>query len=162
MATTLTAENLRVVVSESINLNGQQQGSNNTFTIGSISNVVKRIVTATTTEVGLLECVSALTSLGSAMLAGTFKLADVRYIRITNLDDTNFVQLICRSAGNHEFAIKLDAGQSWIVPMDNVGGAAAIIDANTSALTVALDDLADITVKADASSVDLEVFVAST
>ena len=161
MATRLTAENLRVVVSEQISLNGQQQGSTNSITIGSITNVVKRIVSATTTEVGLLECVSALTSLGSAMLAGTFKKADVRYIRVTNLDDTNFVQLVCRIAGNHEYCVKLDAGQSWIAPMDNVGGAAAVMDANTSALSVSLDDLADITVKADTATVDLEVFVAS-
>ena len=45
--------------------------------------------------------------------------------------------------------------------MDNVGGAAAVMDANTSALSVSLDDLADITVKADTATVDLEVFVAS-
>ena len=162
MATTLTSSNLRVMVSEHINLNGVNHGATNAKVFGSISNVVKRIVTATTTEVGLIEFRAALTSLGSAMLAGTFQLANVRYVRVTNLDDTNFVQLICRSTGNHELCVKLDAGQSWIAPMDNVGGTAAVMDANTSALSVALDDLADITVKADSASVDLEIFVAST
>ena len=35
------------------------------------------------------------------------------------------------------------------------------MDANTAALTVALDHLADITADADTADVDLEVFVAS-
>ena len=53
MATTLTAATLTVTVTESISLNGKDQGATNSFTVASINEIYKHIVTATTTNIGI-------------------------------------------------------------------------------------------------------------
>ncbi len=60
-----------------------------------------------------------------------------------------------------EFAIKVDAGHSFIYPGDNSGGVVDTMHAGGSALTVSLNDLVDITATADTDSCDVEVFVGS-
>ena len=101
------------------------------------------------------------TDLSKSYLAGQFDEDDVRYIRITNLDSTNHVTLTFRDEDSTEFAIKVDAGHSFIYPGDNSGGVVDTMHAGGSALTVSLNDLVDITADADTDSVDLEVFVGS-
>ena len=162
MATTITAATLTVTVTESVTLNGSDQGASNALTVASVNEVVKRIVSVSTTESGLLGFYTAYsTDLSKSYLAGQFDEDDVRYIRITNKDDTNFAILVFKSEGNAEFAVKLDAGHSFILPGDNSGGVKDVMDASASALTVSLEDLVDITADADTAAVDLEVFVAS-
>ena len=79
----------------------------------------------------------------------------------TNLDDTNHVTLIFKDEDATEFAIKVDAGHSFIYPGDNSGGVVDTMHAGGSALTVSLNDLVDITADADTDSCDVEVFVGS-
>jgi hypothetical protein len=50
MTSTVTAATMTVKIVESITLNGDDHGSTNTLTIASINEVMKRIVTVTTTE----------------------------------------------------------------------------------------------------------------
>ena len=162
MASTITAATLTVTVTESVTLNGSDQGASNALTVASVNEVVKRIVSVSTTESGLLGFSTASsTDLSKSYLAGQFDEDDVRYIRITNKDDTNFAVLVFKSEGNAEFAVKLDAGHSFILPGDNSGGVKDVMDASASALTVSLEDLVDITATANTAAVDLEVFVAS-
>jgi hypothetical protein len=94
-------------------------------------------------------------------LAGIYDDGDIRYIRITNLDDTNYVTLTFRDENNTEFRIKVDAGHSFIYPGDNSGGVVDTMKAAGSALASGIDDLVDITVDADTAACDVEVFVAS-
>ena len=47
MASTVSAANLKVKITEEVILNGRDQGSSNTLTIASINEVYKRIVTCT-------------------------------------------------------------------------------------------------------------------
>ena len=54
--------NLKVTIREELTLNGYDQGATNTLTISGINELSKRIVTATTTEAGLLGFLSALSS----------------------------------------------------------------------------------------------------
>lgn len=163
MTSTITAATLTVTITESVTLNGYDQGSSNVFTVASVNEVVKRIVTIPdSAETGLLAMGATIqTDLSKSYVAGLFTEASVRYIRITNKDDTNFVTLTFKSEGNHEFAMKLDAKNSFIYPCDMAGGAVDTMDANTSALTVALEDLVDVTALANTAPCDLEVFVAS-
>ena len=166
MASTITSATLKVVISEQIILNGRDQGSKNTLSISDINEVSKRIVTASTTEAGLLGFLSALSGVGVAAnkvgyLAGILDDGDVRYIRITNLDDTNFITLTFRDEDNTEFKIKVDAGHSFIYPGDNSGGVVDTMKAAGSAVGSGLADLVDITIDADTASCDVEVFVAS-
>jgi hypothetical protein len=158
MASTLTASTMTVSVSESITLNGKNQGGTTTKTISSIATVTKRIITITTAESTIATFSAAVAS------AGHYVAADVRYIRFTNLDDTNFVTLTFRNQDNDEAAIKLDAGQSFIWNGDNANGMTAVLNATQdadAASDTAFGSLTNIQADAEASTVDIEMIVAS-
>ena len=98
MATTVRNAILTVTVEEEITLNGARQGSKNVKRIPDIANVVKRIVNIGTNEIGLLGFGTAYnTELSKTYLAGQFDEDTVRYIRITNLDDSNHIALILKN-----------------------------------------------------------------
>ena len=156
MATTVESATLTVTVKEAITLNKHDYGASHTLTIASVTEIAKRIVEIPTSEIIFL--VFQATNPG----AGTFDKADPRYIRITNLDDTNFVQLTFRDSNSTEFAIKLDAGHSCFYIPDNSGGVVSTMIASGSALSVpsTFADLVDITAVADSGAVDIEYYVA--
>jgi|TARA_R100000306_G_scaffold60301_1_gene60156 hypothetical protein len=154
MTSTLTAATLTVTLTESISINGRDQGGTNTLTIASVNEVYKRIVTATTTEQIIL-------AFGTAVAAGQFIKSEVVYIRITNKDDTNHVAITFRNEDADEFGVKLDKGQSLIYNGDLSGGVVDTMEAAAVAITPnTFADLVDITADADTASCDLEVFVA--
>ena len=83
---------LTVKVIEEITLNNNSYNSERSLDISSVNEIVKRIVTISTTETGLLGFATASsTDLSKSYLAGQFDEDDVRYIRITNLDSTNHI-----------------------------------------------------------------------
>ena len=154
MASTLTAAALTVTITESIELNGKDQGGSNVLTIGSVATISKRIVDVPTSEVEII-------AMSTAVSSGTFVEGDVRYIRITNLDDTNHVTLTFKDEDATEFAILLDKGQSFIYNGDLSAGVVNTMHAGGSALTVSLNDLVNVTALADTAACDVEVLVAS-
>ena len=153
MASTVTASTMTVTISESITLNGKNQGGTQTLSIPSIATVSRRIIDVPASEVEIL-------AMSTAVAAGTFIESDVLYIRITNLDDTNHVTLLFKNEDNDEFAVKLDKGQTFIYNGDLSGGVVDTMDADSSALSVGLGDLVNITATADTAACDVEVFVA--
>ena len=158
MASTITASTLKVTLREDIKLNGVDQGGVTTLSIGSINEISKRIVTVTTTEAVIATFSSAVAS------AGHYVAADVRYIRFTNLDDTNFITLTFRNQDNDEVAIKLDAEQSFIWNGDNSNGMTAVFNATEdadAASSTNFGSLTNIQADADTASCDLEMFIAS-
>ena len=138
MATRLTAQPLKVTITETISLNGTQQGAMNTMTIPSVAEISKRIVTVPTSEIQLL-------AFSTAVAAGTYVESDVRYIRITNKDDSNFVYLVFKNEYNNECCIKLGSGQSFIYNGDKNSGVIDTMLANQVALgfTEATGDTTD-------------------
>ena len=149
---------LTVTHIEDITLNGQQFGGTNIKTFTSINEISKRIITITTAESTIATFSAAVAS------AGHYVAADVRYMRFTNLDDTNFITLTFRNQDNDEAAIKLDAGQSFVLNGDNVNGMTAIFNATQdadAASDTALGDLTNIQADANTGSCDLEMFIAS-
>ena len=138
MATTLSSATMTVRIVESIKLNGVEQGAVNTRAISSINEVSKRILSIPTSEV-------TISSFSTAVSTGTFIEGDVRYIRITNKDDTNFVYLVFKNEYNNEFCIKLDSGQSYIYNGDNNSGVIDTMLANQVAFgfTEATGDTTD-------------------
>ena len=157
---------LKVKIQEDIILDNQDYGSKRVLEVSSINEIVKRVVTASTTEAGLVGFLSALSSVGVTAnkvgyMAGMFDDGDVRYMRITNLDSSNHIMLTFRDEDNTEFRVKVDAGHSFIYPGDNSGGLVDTMKASGSALSSGLSDLVDITVDADTAACDVEVFVAS-
>lgn len=162
MTSTITAAYLAVTVTESISLNGVDFGAKNTLSIGSVTRVMKRIVAAEATEKTILAFGASVQT-----TAGSFLEEDVRYIRITNLDDTNWVALTFKSDANLEFAVMLDKGESYIYNAslhsiygirDTMFAADGSFDPTAGGI---LGDLVDVTAKAHTASCDLEVFVAS-
>ena len=160
------AGTLKVKIQEDIVLDNQDYGSKRVLEISSVNEIVKRVVTASTTEAGLVGFLSALSSVGVTAnkvgyMAGIFDDGDVRYMRITNLDSSNHIMLTFRDEDNTEFRVKVDAGHSFIYPGDNSGGLVDTMKASGSALSSGLADLVDITVDADTAACNVEVFVAS-
>ena len=153
MASTVTASTMTVTISESITLNGKNQGGTQTLSIPSIATVSRRIIDVPASEVEVL-------AMSTAVAAGTFIESDVLYIRITNLDDTNHVTLLFKNEDNNEYAVKLDKGQTFIYNGDLADGVVDTMDADSSALSVGLGDLVNITATADTAACDVEVFVA--
>ena len=158
MASTLSSATMTVRVVESIKLNGTEQGAVNTKTISSINEISKRIITITTAESTIATFSAAVAS------AGHYVAADVRYMRFTNKDDTNFITLTFRNQDNDEVAIKLDAGNSFMWSADNSGGMVDVFNATQdadAASDTALGDLTNIQADANTGSCDLEMFIAS-
>jgi hypothetical protein len=158
MTTTITAAKLTVTITESINLNGIQQGGTNTKSISSIAEIYKRIMTITTNEATII------TMSGAVASAGHFNDSAVRYMRFTNLDDENFITLTFRNQDNDEVAMKVDAGNSLILHSDNSGGMVAMFNATEdadAASDTALGSITNIQADANTGNCDLEVFVAS-
>ena len=149
---------LTITHTEDITLNGQQFGGTNIKTFASVNEIVKRIITITTAE-----CVVATFSAAVAS-AGHYVAADVRYIRFTNLDDTNFITLTFLNENNDEVAIKLDAAQSFVWNGDNSNGMTAVFNATEdadAASSTNFGSLTNIQADADTASCDLEMFIAS-
>ncbi len=150
--------NLTVTHTEDITLNGQQFGGTTIKSFAGINEISKRILTITTTECVINTFSSAVAS------AGHYTAADVRYIRFTNLDGTNFITLTFRNQDNDEVAIKLDAGQSFVLNGDNANGMTAIFNATQdadAASDTAFGSLTNIQADANTGSCDLEVIIAS-
>ena len=89
MASTVSAANLKVKITEEVILNGKDQGGTTELTIASIKDVSKRIVTiAADDDATVLVFKSTTASADNALDKDT-----VKYIRITNLDDSNSVNI---------------------------------------------------------------------
>ena len=158
MTSSITPASLTVRITEDINLGGYAQGSTVTKIISSITSVFKRVVTITTTEATIA------TMSGAVASAGHFNDSSVRYMRFTNLDDTNHITLTFRNQDNDEFAIKVDVGNSFMVFADNSGGMVGMFNATQdadAASDTALGSITNIQADAGASTVDLEMFIAS-
>tara|TARA_R110000737_G_scaffold243090_1_gene254246 strand:+ start:362 stop:814 length:453 start_codon:yes stop_codon:yes gene_type:complete len=149
MATTVTNANLTVTVTDSVTLNGQSYGNTNTLTVSSIDEVYSRVV-----EVPISAFTSVL-ELAAASGQGVLKATDVKYIRITNLDDTNYVNL--KVFGSDAMVIKLEAGKSFI--LGGVSFDAAAVDIAQGA--VSHNAAFVISAEAAVAACDLEVFAAA-
>ena len=138
MATTIGTAKLTVTINENIVLAGKQQGAKTTLNVPAVKSINKTIATITTSE-------AVIASFGTTMTGGTYIKGDVRYIRITNKDDANFIYLVFKNEYNNEFCVKLDKGQSYIYNPDLVSGVIDTMLANQVALgfTEATGDTGD-------------------
>tara|TARA_Y100001938_G_C8100280_1_gene441153 strand:+ start:102 stop:782 length:681 start_codon:yes stop_codon:yes gene_type:complete len=129
MARSYGTATLTLTVTESISLNSKDEGQTHSHSISNISDIYRRTMTTNTTTD------TSIVSFSSLFGAGQFVAADIRYIRITNLDDTNHVTLTLTNTSSDEVAIKVDKGQSYIICPDLTGGVADIFDANQTTLS---------------------------
>jgi len=155
---------LTVTINERLLLNNNDYSSKNTLSVTGVNELAKRIVNIGTDEIGLLGFGTAYnTELSKTYVAGQFDEDDVRYIRITNLDDTNHIALILKNENNDEFGVKVDKGCSFLYGVDLSGGVKDTMDsADAAGITPdSFGDLVDITCTANTAACDVEVFVAS-
>ena len=150
-------------ISEKITLNGNKYNNVVEKRISGISDIFKRIVTCpanSETTVAMFH---------SSVADGTLSpldIDDVKYIRFTNLDDTNSITLSLQSdvgeddsAADESASLLVEAGKSFImgVPNDGIG----ISDANASLVTD-LVDLESLVVQPGSNAINVEIFIAST
>jgi hypothetical protein len=149
MATTITPADLTVTINESITLNGYTRSGTNTLTIANVAEVDNRIINVGTAEVDIL-------GFGSANGQGSFIRTDVKYIRITNLDDTNYVTLGVSKTGADTAFFKLESGKSMMFGTDDIE-----VDASGGASGTFVE-ADNISAKANGAACDVEMFVALT
>ena len=143
---------LVTTLTESVTLNGAIRGTTNTVTTTGINNVYERIVTCTAGQATYLAAFDT-NSHGSAVQIDK---EDVRYIRVTNLDATNTLELAVVGAATL-YQVLLKAGQSHILcAADDVMRA----EADTSPSFGSMADLSSLQVQ-PAATLDVEIFVAS-
>jgi hypothetical protein len=148
---------LVVSVTESITLNNSQQGASNSKTISSIAEVQKRIVVCPASNTTTLATFKA----NSYDAAAAFDLQGVKYIRVTNLDGTNGLELaLVGAAGSTPGTaqIALAAGESFILgsPDDLF-----LTEADSSPSFGTMLDLDTIQANPGGNAITVEVFIAS-
>ena len=156
MATTVHDATMTVTVNEDIILNGHQVGSKTIQKIDGINEASRRILTVTT------EPETEILALSSSAGRGTYSSSDLQYIRVTNLDDTNFVRLTFVSGTSEEtarkanrFDVKLEAERTMIFTNPSISGS------NENLAFTSFNDFTDLKATANTASVDIELFVAS-
>tara|TARA_R100000406_G_scaffold85827_1_gene69447 strand:+ start:3998 stop:4423 length:426 start_codon:yes stop_codon:yes gene_type:complete len=138
---------LTITITEAVTLNGASRGSTNTHT-ETVTQIDHRIVTC------LHSAEQTVVLFDSAVAAGTITDATLDYLRLTNLDNTNFVTV--RVQGNsEEYFVKLEAGDSFMLHN-------SVMDANaTGGASVSLANIDSIGIQADTASCDVEIFAAA-
>ena len=150
MASTLSNSTLTVTVSEKLTLNGRDHGSSQKMTITGVNEISKRIMTTLTTGTQIYK--------GHASVAsyGQFIYGNVKYIRITNLDDTNPVSIHIEDTTNTTYAqVLIPAGHVFFL----TDAAGSYGDA--SAVEVPTGNIERIDAMASTANVDIEILVAS-
>jgi len=147
MASTITAASATVTINESIFLNGKDQGGSHTRTIANINESDRRIMTVpTASEINLIE-------LNTDNGQGKFVGSAIKYIRITNLDDTNFVRIRISDGGTHVADIKVAAGATFMLSTDKIHTGAGAF--------ASFVDMTQIAAQADTAACDIEYCVLS-
>jgi len=152
---------LSVTHTEAITLNDREQGGTKTYTVASIADVYKRIVTCQASSDTTIATFQTFPHSSD----NAIDLELTKYIRVTNLDSSNSVNLSLQVAGgeggtaNMSTTILLAAGETFTMgtPHDGIG----LSDASAGIVT-SLNDLESILIDPGSNAVAVEVFVAST
>jgi hypothetical protein len=131
MATTVTAANCKITLTESYELNGVSYGNTTTKTLTSKGQVSQRIMELKVTNESFAD--TDIINLGTADSAGTVVKSNYAYFRITNLDDTNSITLTVYNGADYVY-FTIKAGE-FLLLLDHD------IDAKTSVGAVSMADI---------------------
>ena len=151
---------LTTTITEEIVLNGKDRGSSNVLSIGSVTEVMHRIVTCPANVDTTIASFQAAVNTSD----GALDLDNVKYIRVTNLDTSNPINLSLQialgedGAPNASTTILIAAGRSFIMgsPHDGI-----VTDDDAATIVTGLNDLESLLVDPSATNVSVEVFIAS-
>ena len=153
MASTVSAGTLKVKIIEEIKLNGKDQGGVTSFNIASINEVYKRIIACTASQTTTI----ATFANDVYETVGAIDIEDSKYIRVTNLDSANAIELAIVTVYT-TYQVKLDASQSHILGSAND---LMLAEADTSPSFGTMADVKSIQVNPGSNEVDVEILVAS-
>ena len=147
------AGTLKVKIQEDIVLDNQDYGSKRVLEISSIDEIFKRIVTCPASQT------TTILNLSSNVYTNPsdVDIEDSKYIRVTNLDSSNSVELAVITAATL-YQVTLSAGHSHIL-----GSADGLMlaEADTSPSFATMADVVKIAVNPGGNAVNVELFVAS-
>jgi|TARA_R110000787_G_scaffold82942_2_gene179074 hypothetical protein len=144
---------LTITVTEAVTLGdgSTDRGTTNIQTV-TVNEVDHRIMDITTSEVQILK-------FGAAAAAGTFKDGTVKYLRITNLDASNFVTLRVQMSDS-EYFVKLEPEDHFILGNSLMDAHEDGDTAVGAAVTLAAID--SIWADADTATCQVEYFIGAT
>lgn len=145
---------LTVTVTEAVTLGdgGTDRGTTNTQTI-TVDEVDHRILDVGTSEIIIMR-------FGAANGAGTFNKTALKYLRITNLDNTNFITLRIQKA-NAEYFVKLEPKDHFLLGNTKADANETVNASTTVGGAAVFGDILTISADADTAECQLEYFIAS-
>ena len=155
MATTIQNATITIVVTETVSLNGHTYGNTNNLEIEGINEVLQKVVTVPADNLATLAQFSDNIYDGSGFL----DIDNVKYIRLTNLDDTNPIEFaIVGQSSNYE--VRVDAGHTHILGVTKDSMKAEADTTPTTGISN-LEDIRTIQAYTETNAVDVEIFIAS-
>ena len=151
---------LNVTITEELTLNGADRGSTNTLSVASVTQVYHRIVTCPAGSDSTVATFQTATSTSD----NAVDLEDAKYVRVTNLDASNPVNLSLQvsvdedGAADASATLFIDAGRSFIMGATHDG---IVVDDDAAAIVTSLTDLESILIDPGSNAVSVEVFIAS-
>jgi hypothetical protein len=145
MASTVTPATATVQIVESLTLGGVDRGGTHTRTINNVAEADRRVMTISTTGNSVLD-------LNIANGRGEFVRSAVKYIRITNLDDTNWLQIQFRKTAAEVCDLRIEPGATFML-------SSGVMFANASGSFTSFVDIDNISAQADTADVDIELVV---
>jgi|TARA_A100001515_G_scaffold1481_1_gene1431 hypothetical protein len=150
MASTVTPATLTVTLTEAITLNGAAANTSNVLSIASVGEISRRIYTVATGDYTTVGTMGSRSPRG-----GEWTRSDVKYLRITNLDNSNYVAIRLVNAAGAKMAVRLQAGQTFQL------SPGYYLSNSTAAAPASWSEIDSIEASADTATVDIEVYVAS-
>ena len=143
---------LITTLSESVTLNGSVRGSTNTVKTNNVVDVMERIVTCVQSQVTTIATFAA----APYTSAGAIDVDRTKYIRVTNLSDTEVVDIAIVTT-NTNYQVVLTAGNSHILCQADT---TAIGETDTSPAFGTLENITSIQIKPRGSAdAQVELFV---
>ena len=153
---------LTVTHTEDITVNGQQFGGTHIYTVAGINDIYKRVVTCPSgsdTTIAIFDSTEAIAD-------GSIDIQEAKYVRVTNLDTANSVNLSIQldsgeddSGANESATCLLAAGQSFVIgtPHESFH-----VDDDADTIITSLTDIESILIDPSSNAVKMEILVAST
>jgi len=154
MSSTISKKSLTVTINETVSLGTNSFDGRTQFKIAGINEISQRVVSVPTHQVSIMQ-------LSSSAAAGTFVSSSLKYVRLSNLDNSNFVRLTFTSGSNNvgggnQYDVKLEPLKTFMFTSDAYSGSATLGTFDQFASWTNLKAVAN------SAAVDIEIYVAST
>lgn len=147
MASTVVPSTATITISEGLTLGGVDRGGSHTRTIENIAEADRRVMTIdSANEIDIIE-------LNTDNGQGKFVRSSLRYIRITNLDNTNWIRIRFKKSGAECVDVKVSAGATFFL---STGDFEAKVAAGAFST---FEEIDNISAQADTADVDIEYVV---